>query len=286
MDAFLGLGFVISVGAAGFGYSYMELAQGYKDVGLGARRESGRNVMLGGLAGTTVFGILIALWFGETDGDLSAGAAVLLRAGAGVLACLPPVAAVAYRAKAVRRRRRARTADREHRRVAGEAVRARHDRVRERYGAYLSDVFAVLDHPAMTDVRVPTTESLVRALAAADDAAAAAGTGHAGLSAYREAVAAAEIAFEKAQRYAHEVGTGLLPARERDTVALARKLLTTALDGGGTPEERRSAYRRARSLLDGVVPMPPRTSAALDGRLRRALPPAPCPGERPREQDR
>lgn len=61
---------------------------------------------------------------------------------------------------------------------------------------------------------------------------------------------------------------------ERSAAEQARKLLATALDNGsGSEHERRSAYAKARKLLDGILVVPPQAVAALENSHRLALAP-------------
>ncbi|PYC82621.1 hypothetical protein C7C46_09675 [Streptomyces tateyamensis] len=158
------------------------------------------------------------------------------------------------------------------RRAAGRAaqlrrqrIEDRHDLVLEQYGAFCSDILAVLERPLLTDVSVRETAELVHALAAASDARAA---GAEGGAEYGRAVTALEIAWQVADRHARKVGTGRLPERERAAVAQAQRLLRTALGEGASDAERQTAYRRAVGLLEGVVVIPREATAEIEGGAR------------------
>ncbi|MET8703650.1 hypothetical protein ABZW10_33085 [Kitasatospora sp. NPDC004723] len=151
-------------------------------------------------------------------------------------------------------------------RARWDAITAEHDQVREEYGLYVADPFAVLDRPALADVTVPQTIALLHALDAAADAAR--GTDPA---AYREAVTSLKLAWAAADGHARKLGVEHLPKQERATVGRARALLTTALDGGGNEHERRAAYEQARKLLDGVIVLPRQATAELESRQRLSL---------------
>ncbi|MEU3565118.1 hypothetical protein [Kitasatospora sp. NPDC006786] len=150
-------------------------------------------------------------------------------------------------------------------RLRRQRIEDRHDLVLEEYGAYCSDILAVLERPLLTDVSVRETADLVHALAAAADARAA-GSGAA--AEYGRAVTALEIAWQVADRHARKVGTGRLPERERAAVAQAQRLLRTALGEGASDAERQTAYRRAVGLLEGIVAVPREATAAIEGGAR------------------
>ncbi|MFJ2864929.1 hypothetical protein [Kitasatospora sp. NPDC087314] len=158
------------------------------------------------------------------------------------------------------------------RRAAGRAARLRrqriedrHDLVLEQYGAFTSDILAVLERPLLTDTSVRETADLVHALAAASDARTA---GSDGAAEYGRAVTALEIAWQVADRHARKVGTGRLPEGERAAVAQAQRLLRTALGEGASDAERQTAYRRAVGFLEGIVAIPREATAAIEGGAR------------------
>ncbi|MFK0294797.1 hypothetical protein ACIQU6_30595 [Streptomyces sp. NPDC090442] len=179
------------------------------------------------------------------------------------------VVGVSAGTSAVRRRRKRRHSQATRRR----AVEARHDAVREEYGAFQSDILAVLERPALADVTVPTTARLIHALAAADDARAADRTTDEGAGAYQRAVTELEMAWTSAAEHARKTGLRTLPPRERKAIEQARKLLSTALADGGTEHERRHAYEHARKLLDEAttVTIPRQATAALEATARPSL---------------
>lgn len=146
------------------------------------------------------------------------------------------------------------------------AIEADHDEVTDAYGAYLCDVLAVLDRPALDDVTVPQTAALLHALDAAADARR--GTD---LDAYRKAVSALKTAWRTADEHARKTGTRHLSAPERSTITKARRLFEKALDERGSEHERQAAHARARALLDGVLTLPRQAVAAVEHQTRPAL---------------
>lgn len=161
--------------------------------------------------------------------------------------------------------RRRRTTKRRRR----QALEHSHDTVAAAYGDYLGDVLEWLDRPTLSDVSVPETAALVQALAAADDARLADDVDR-----YQQAVAVLRTAWQAADDHARRTGLRQLPRVERRAAEQARKLLATALDtGSGSEHERRSAYAKARDLLDGILVVPPQAVAALEGNHRLALAP-------------
>ncbi|EST17943.1 hypothetical protein [Streptomyces niveus] len=146
------------------------------------------------------------------------------------------------------------------------AIEAEHDEVLDAHAAYLCDVLAVLDRPALDDVTVPQTAALLHALDTAADARRGGD-----LNLYRPAVSQLKTAWRAADEHARKTGLRHLPRQERATVTRARGLLEIALDGNGGEHERRAAYAKARELLDGVLTLPRQAVAAVETRTRPAL---------------
>lgn len=150
-----------------------------------------------------------------------------------------------------------------------QALEHSHNTVAAAHGDYLGDVLEWLDRPSLSDVSVPETAALVQALAAADDARLGDD-----LDRYQRAVAALRTSWQAADDHARRTGLRQLPPAERSAAEQARKLLTTALDtGSGSEHERRTAYSKARKLLDGILVVPPQAVAALEDGHRLALAP-------------
>lgn len=161
--------------------------------------------------------------------------------------------------------RRRHTAKRNRRR----ALEGTHDTVAAAYGDYLGDVLEWLDRPSLSDVSVPETAALVHALAAADDARLGDD-----IDRYQQAIAGLQTAWQAADDRARRTGLRQLPPAERSAAEQARKLLANALaTGSGSEHERRSAYAKARKLLDGILVVPPQAVAALEEGQRLALAP-------------
>ncbi|WP_143668771.1 hypothetical protein [Streptomyces sp. b62] len=167
-------------------------------------------------------------------------------------------------------RRRAREAARRRTAAAAQtrrhAIEAEHDEVRDAYAAYVCDVLAVLDRPALDDVTVPQTAALLHAMDAAADARRGSD-----LDAYRQAVSTLKTAWRAADEHARKTGVRDLPAQERSAVAKARRLFEKALDERGSQHERQAAHAKARALLDGVLTLPRQAVAAVEHHTRPAL---------------
>ncbi|MGW0844199.1 DUF2786 domain-containing protein [Streptomyces sp. NPDC002787] len=148
------------------------------------------------------------------------------------------------------------------------ALEREHEAVAAAYGHYLGDVLEWLDRPTLNDVGVSQTAALVEALAAADDARRSEDVDR-----YQRTVAALSTAWKAADDHARKAGLRHLEPAERRTVEQARKLLATALDSSGSEHERRSAYAKARDLLDGVLVVPPKAIEVLENKHRLALAP-------------
>ncbi|MFD7232101.1 hypothetical protein [Streptomyces sp. NPDC059881] len=150
------------------------------------------------------------------------------------------------------------------------AIEVEHDEVRDAYAAYLCDVLAVLDRPALDDVTVPRTAALLHAVDTAADARQGSD-----LDAYRQAVSALKTAWRAADGHARRTGARYLPAEDRVAIAKARRLFEKALDERGSQHERMAAYGKARALLDGVLTVPRQAVAAVKHQTR----PAPADAE-------
>ncbi|MEU9254513.1 hypothetical protein AB0D66_22015 [Streptomyces sp. NPDC048270] len=168
-------------------------------------------------------------------------------------------------------RRRRRRADSRGRAAADlarrHALETDHDKVREAYGEYASDVLEFLDRPALANVTDSRTVAFLHAMDAAADARRGVD-----LDAYRQAVSSLKTAWQAADEHARKSGTRHLPEAERAAIAKARALLELALDGRGGDYERQAAYAKARALLDGVVTIPRQAVAHLEARHRLTLP--------------
>nr|WP_024127911.1 hypothetical protein [Streptomyces sp. 14R-10]AHF46185.1 putative integral membrane protein [Streptomyces sp. 14R-10] len=158
--------------------------------------------------------------------------------------------------------------DRRAKRRRRQALERSHDTIATSYTVdYLGDVLEWLERPTLADVSVPETAALVQALAAADDARLGDD-----LDRYQQAVAALGTAWQAADDRARRTGLRDLPAAEQRAAEQARKLLVLALDDGGSERERRAAYGKARSLLDGILVVPPQALRVLEDDQRLALP--------------
>ena len=144
-----------------------------------------------------------------------------------------------------------------------------HDRTDTRWLDYELDHAKLLDFPLMTDMGNPLTISFHKAKLRADflrpgkaedllddrDAAAQY------LTAVEEYVTAFNIAEAEAQRRRRSDFS--LGGQQR--IARAQSLLRVASDSAATPQERQSAYDLARRELDGLIVLPPRTQASIEG---------------------
>lgn len=154
-----------------------------------------------------------------------------------------------------------------------EALMEAHDAVNQRWLDYELDVGKLIDFPMMTDVREPLTVAFHRAKREADalrparaDAVSAARSAE-----YRAAVNNYEVAFTMAETEARRVKAGSFSEKERQRLATARKLITIAVDNAATPNERQTAYRRARRELDGLIVLPDRAVNLLEEHVARPL---------------
>jgi hypothetical protein len=146
-----------------------------------------------------------------------------------------------------------------------------HDRTDARWLDYEMDVAKLLDFPLMTDLREPLTVSFHKAKHRADllrpgkidDIV---GDREAQIE-YRDAVHDYVTAFEVAVAEAIRRRRSDFSAEARDRIERAQHLLRLATDSGATPQERDSAYAKARKELDGLIVLPARTRARIERRV-------------------
>jgi hypothetical protein len=148
---------------------------------------------------------------------------------------------------------------------------AQHDRVDARWLAYEMDVAKLLDFPMMTDMRQPLTVAFHKARSRADllrpatvdDAIGDRGT----QLDYRDAVHDYAGAFDVAEAEAIRRRRSDFSAEAQQRLERAQRLLRVAADESATPQERRSAYTKARSELDGLLVLPAITRAGIERRI-------------------
>mgnify|MGYP001126478444 CR=1 FL=1 len=75
------------------------------------------------------------------------------------------------------------------------------------------------------------------------------------------------IAFDVCEADAKRRRRSGFTAREQERLVRAQRLLRLALDDGATPEERQSAYVKARKDLDGLIVLPAGARAQLEHRI-------------------
>lgn len=145
---------------------------------------------------------------------------------------------------------------------------AEHDATDNRWLQYEMDVARLLDFPLMTDLRDPLTIAFHKAKRRADllrpeRADDLLGDRAAHLE-YRDAVHEYLSAFEVAETEAIRRRRSDFSSTDQDRMARAQSLLRLAADPGATPQERRSAYTKARGELDGLIALPAATLAVLE----------------------
>jgi hypothetical protein len=143
-----------------------------------------------------------------------------------------------------------------------------HDRTDTRWLEYELDFARLLDFPLMTNMRDPLTIEFHKAKLRADflrplkaedlldDADAAARY----LAAVEDYVTAFDIAEAEAKRKRRN---DFSPDGQQ-RIARAQGLLRVASDSAATPQERQSAYDRARRELDGLIVLPATTQASIE----------------------
>jgi hypothetical protein len=143
-----------------------------------------------------------------------------------------------------------------------------HDRTDTRWLEYELDFGRLLDFPLMTDMRDPLTIDFHKAKLRADflrpakaedlleDGDAAARY----LAAVEDYVTAFNIAEAEAKRRRRTD----FSQDGQQRIARAANLLRMASDSAATPQERQTAYDRARRELDGLIVLPAATQASIE----------------------
>jgi hypothetical protein len=146
-----------------------------------------------------------------------------------------------------------------------------HNRTDARWLDYEIDVAKLLDFPLMTDMRDPLTMAFHRARRRADllrpekveDIVA---DRDAQLE-YRDAVHDYVSAFEVAEAEAIRRRRSDFTSADQERLARAQHLLRLASDSAATPQERQTAYARARTELDGLIVLPAVTVASIERKI-------------------
>ena len=146
-----------------------------------------------------------------------------------------------------------------------------HSRTDARWLEYEIDIAKLLDFPMMTDMRNPLTTAFHKAKRRADllrpetldDLM---GDRDAQLE-YRDAVAEYVSAIDVAEAEAIRRRRSDFSSDDQQRIERAQHLMRLATDSGATPQERQSAYRRARKELDGLIALPAMTRASIERKI-------------------
>ncbi|MFZ0831922.1 MAG: hypothetical protein WAM92_02305 [Mycobacterium sp.] len=146
-----------------------------------------------------------------------------------------------------------------------------HSRTDAKWLEYELDIAKLLDFPMMTDMRNPLTIAFHKAKRRADllrpetldDLT---GDRDAQLE-YRDAVAEYISAFDVAEAEAIRRRRSDFSSDDQQRIERAQHLMRLATDSGATPQERQSAYRRARKELDGLIALPTTTRASIERKI-------------------
>jgi hypothetical protein len=150
-------------------------------------------------------------------------------------------------------------------------ITAHHNQTDARWFSYETDIAKLLDFPMMTEMRDPLTVAFHKARQRAeflrpehvDDVL---DDRDAQLE-YRDAVNDYVTAFDVAEAEAIRRRRSDFSADDQQRLSRAQHLLHLAEDAAATPQERRSAYDRARRELDGLIALPAVTRAAIERRV-------------------
>ena len=150
-------------------------------------------------------------------------------------------------------------------------VLERHDRTDARWLDYEVDIAKLLDFPLMTDMRDPLTIGFHKARSHADwlrpdNVDDILGDRNVQLE-YRDAVGEYVAAFDIAESEAIRRRRSDFSAEAQERLSRAQHLLRLATNDGATPQERQSAYARARKELDGLIVLPAVTRASIERKI-------------------
>ena len=150
-------------------------------------------------------------------------------------------------------------------------VLERHDRTDTRWLDYEVDIAKLLDFPLMTDMRDPLTIGFHKARSHADwlrpdNVDDILGDRNVQLE-YRDAVGEYVAAFDVAESEAIRRRRSDFSAEAQERLSRAQHLLRLATNDGATPQERQSAYARARKELDGLIVLPAVTRASIERKI-------------------
>ncbi len=150
-------------------------------------------------------------------------------------------------------------------------VLERHDRTDIRWMDYEIDIAKLLDFPLMTDMRDPLTMGFHKARSHADwlrpdNVDDILGDRNAQLE-YRDAVGEYVAAFDVAESEAIRRRRSDFSAEAQERLSRAQHLLRLATNDGATPQERQTAYARARKELDGLIVLPAVTRASIERKI-------------------
>jgi len=84
---------------------------------------------------------------------------------------------------------------------------------------------------------------------------------------YRDAVGEYVAAFDVAESEAIRRRRSDFSAEAQERLERAQHLLRLASDSGATPQERQSAYARAKRELDGLIVLPATTRASIERKI-------------------
>ncbi len=150
-------------------------------------------------------------------------------------------------------------------------VLGRHDHTDSRWLDYEVDIAKLLDFPLMTDMRDPLTMGFHKARSHADwlrpdNVDDILGDRTAQLE-YRDAVGEYVAAFDIAESEAIRRRRSDFSAEAQERLSRAQHLLRLATNDGATPQERQTAYARARKELDGLIVLPAVTRASIERKI-------------------
>jgi hypothetical protein len=151
-----------------------------------------------------------------------------------------------------------------------------HDEIDDRWWSYEINLATIISYPMLVDVREPLTRAFHQAKGRADMLRPPTGAvveDPRAFVEYRDAVIEYAAAFDVAEREARRRKQADFSPIERESLERARRLVMIAADEAATPAERQTAYRKARTELDGLIEIPLAGAQELERTIARELDP-------------
>lgn len=136
------------------------------------------------------------------------------------------------------------------------------------YAAYLHEPAEIFHRPLLDDVTEPPTAAFLEAFHTATSLCMAFQPKDADyIDRFQAAAQDARLTWDVADAHARRIGLGSRTDTERRKLRQAQEALALALDESSTADERSTALRTVRRLVDGILELPPRISISVLGAI-------------------